>query len=122
MVTDAAAAVGWPRRAFETNSRRSMDDRSNQTCLRQPPHGPLRRSWSGAVAGADERQRASENGADGGALPGFAQGRQTVRRLQTLHRAQRLQVGRRRHIAEGMVRAMGQEGLTLKLGLRLPRS
>jgi hypothetical protein len=32
-----------------------------------------------------------------------------MRRLQAVHRAQRMQVRQRRHIAQGMVRALGQE-------------
>ena len=59
--------------------------------------------------GATGRQ-GGEDVADGGPLPGDAEGRQTVRRLQAVHRAERLQERRRNDRVDRLVRALGQEG------------
>src|SRR5271155_442232 len=97
----------------------SQDERSNQTRPRQPSHDPHYCRQRGTVADADERQRGSENGAELCEISAYAQRRQTMRRVQSLRRSERLQVCRRRHLAEGVVRALGEEG-GVKLPVRVP--
>ena len=67
--------------------------------------------------GVGRKQRqGGQDVAVGGALPGLAKGRQAMRRLQPVHRTERMQKRRRNDLADRVVRALGQEGgLTIRL-------
>ena len=56
------------------------------------------------------QRRRSEIGADRGEISAHAQGRQTVQRLQPLHRPQLMQVCRGRYRSHWMVLDLGEEG------------
>ena len=56
-----------------------------------------------------------------GQVSAGSEGRQAVRRLQFFRRPQRLQDGRRRHRAYGLVRSVGQEGRRLRKARRQRR-